>query len=470
MCSENKKVEESVRNPAVSGSFYPSSHAELSRDIKQYLLDASKFINKNINAIIVPHAGYVFSAPIAATSYKTLHKNYKNIFIIGSSHHTNFNGISIYNEGDYQTPLGRVKVNQRIIKDLTNSNPLITYKSEAHLKEHTIEVQLPFLQSIYGDKLNIVPIIIATSELDTIKSLSKSLRPYFNEDNLFVISTDLSHYPSYEEANSVDMNILHALTKNSSAELLNAITQNENSHTNNLQTSACGWSSLLTLLYLTQDKNYTYEILEYKNSGDSKYGEKDSVVGYGAMRIYQEPSQFILTSIEKEELLSIAKLALQTAVLENKRLKIDKRKISLKFKENLGAFVTLHLDTKLKGCVGHFEPNQALYEVVIDMAIAASRYDNRFQPVNNSELENITLEISVLTPRKRVTSLDEIEVGKHGIFVEYGSKNGTYLPHVATEMKWTKEELFKHCCEDKAAIESQNCKDADIYIYEAIVF
>ena len=470
MCTESKKVKEPARNSAVSGSFYPSSKAELSRDVQKYLLDAKDFKRQNINAIIVPHAGYVFSAPIAATSYKTLHKSYKNIFIIGSSHHVNFDGISIYNQGDYQTPLGRVKVNHKIIKELIKGNKLISYKEKAHTKEHTIEVQLPFLQSIYGDELSIVPIIIASSELDTIESLSQSLKPYFNDENLFVISTDLSHYPSYEEANIVDMNILNALRKNSSYQLLNAISLNENSQTKNLQTSACGWSSLLTLIYLTQDSDYTYEILEYKNSGDSKYGEKDSVVGYGAMRVYKEPKEFTLDTIEKKELLSIAQLALKTAVLDNQRLQIDENNVSSKLKTQLGAFVTLHLHGDLKGCIGRFEPNQALYEVVIDMAIAASRHDTRFKPVNANELQDIKLEISVLTPRKRVATLDEIEVGKHGIYVKYGPKNGTYLPHVATEMNWNKEEFFKSCCEDKAGIESQNCKDAEIYTYKAIIF
>lgn len=470
MCSVSKKVKESVRNPAVSGSFYPSNKAELSRDIKNYLSNAKSFKRQDINAIIVPHAGYVFSAPIAATSYKTLHKKYKNVFIIGSSHHVNFNGVSIYDKGDYQTPLGRVKVNAKIVEELTSTNPLITYKEEAHAKEHTLEVQLPFLQTIYGDDLNIVPIIVATSEIETIISLANSLKPYFSDDNLFVISTDLSHYPSYDDANEVDLNILQAMTKNSPDELLNAIVKNEDSKTHNLQTSACGWSSLLTLLHLTEDTDYTYELLNYKNSGDTKYGEKDRVVGYGAMRVYKEAKEFMLDSSEKKELLNIAQLALEEAVLNDRRLELEKSKVSSKLKEHLGAFVTLHLNASLKGCIGRFEPDQPLYEVVIDMAIAASRHDTRFTPVSKDELQNIELEISVLTPRKKATSIDDIEVGKHGIYVKHNSKNGTYLPHVATQMKWDKEQFFRSCCEDKAGISPKDCKNAELYLYEAIVF
>ncbi len=469
MCSKDKKVEEPARDPAVSGSFYPSNSAELSTAINSYLQNATEFKHQDINAIVVPHAGYIFSAPVAATSYKTLHKEYKNIFLIGSSHHLNFNGISLYDKGDYKTPLGTVKVNKTIVKEL-QKNPLITYREEAHKKEHTLEVQLPFLQHIYQDGLHIVPIIVASSEIETIKSLASSLRPFFNDDNLFIISSDLSHYPSYDDATKLDMNVLNAMSKNNPSIFLNAIKKNEDSQVENLQTSACGWSSLLTLLYLTQGSDYKYEILEYKNSGDSKYGEQDKVVGYGAMRVYKESKIFTLSEKEKSELKELAKLALYEAVTHNKRAEIDPDKLSPKLKEKLGAFVTLHLEKKLKGCIGRFEPDKPLYDVVIDMAIAASRHDTRFTPLKADELHYTDIKLSILTPRVRVSSIDDIEIGRDGIYVKFGERNGTYLPHVATEMNWSKEEFFRSCCQDKAGIDPKNCKDAQIYTYEAIVF
>jgi len=470
MRTDTKKVEEPSRECVVCGSFYPADKTQLLTQIKESLQSAEIFKSEEINALIVPHAGYVFSAGVAATAYKTLEKKYKNIFIIGSSHHINFNGVSVYIQGNYQTPLGVVKVNREIVDNLIANNDSIIYREEAHNKEHTIEVQLPFLQTIYDEEFQIVPIIVATSELETIQALASSLRPYFNDENLFVISTDLSHYPSYEDATIVDMNILNAMQKNSPDTLINAVVQNENSNTHNLQTSACGWSSLLTLLYMTQNKDYKYEILNYKNSGDSHYGEKDKVVGYGAMRVYKNSQGFILNEQEKQELKKIAKSALYEAVLNNKRVNIDTTQLSPKFKEHLGAFVTLNLNSKLKGCIGRFEPNQALYEVIIDMTISASRHDTRFTPLNADELQNTNIEISVLTPRRKVGSLDDIVIGKHGIYIKFGSKNGTYLPKVATDMNWTKEEFFRSCCVDKAGINADDCKNAELYIYEAIVF
>lgn len=462
------------RVSAASGSFYPADKIELSTEIDKALKNAKTFEPKDIHAIIVPHAGYIYSAEVAATAYKTLHKKYKNIFLLGSSHHVNFNGVSIYNQGNYQTPLGEVQVNATIVGSLLSHNDSITYKSEAHAKEHTLEVQLPFLQTIYGKELRIVPIIMATSELSTIEKLAQSLSPYFNDENLFIISTDLSHYPSYTDAQRVDANIINALIKNSKEALLNAIVENENSHTSGLVTSACGWSALLTLLSLTQKNDYKYELLAYKNSGDSPYGDKQRVVGYSALRVYKEQKtksrSFSLNLEEKKELKSIVVQALREAVLKNKRLELDPSKLPLKFQEPLGAFVTLHLHKQLKGCIGRFEPKEPLYRVLIDMAIAASRNDRRFTPVTPSELEELEVEISILTPRVKANSIDDIIIGKHGIYLQYGSKNGTYLPQVAKDMHWSKEQFLQSCCQEKAGINPDDCKKAELYLYEAIVF
>jgi len=458
------------RPTAVAGSFYSNDKEVLSKQVKTLLKDSKVFSPVDVDAIIVPHAGYVFSADTASVAYKTLQKKYKNIFLIGSSHHIDFDGASIYNGGDYKTPLGDVKVNQTIVSQLIESSKYITFKQKAHDKEHTLEVQLPFLQTIYGRDLNIVPIIMASSNFETIQAISESLRPYFNEENLFVISTDLSHYPSYDDANKIDKLTLNALTKNSSQDFIDAIVKNENSSTSNLQTSACGWSSLLLLLELTKNQNYRYELLEYKNSGDSIYGEKKKVVGYSALRIYKEKNVFYLSNEEKEELLNLAKLSLYEATLKHKRIIIDKEKISPKLHKNLGAFVTLYKDGNLRGCIGRFEPNQSLYDVVIDMAIASAQNDTRFNVVTADELESIKIEISVLTPRKKIDSIDEIEIGRDGIYIQKGSKNGTYLPHVAPQMNWNVKQFVDSCAKEKAGIMFNNYNELELFTYEAIVF
>ena len=458
------------RTCAVAGTFYSNDKTELSAQVQSLLRDAKTFQEKDVQAIIVPHAGYVFSAQTAAIAYATLNKKYKNIFVIGSSHHVRFDGASIYSIGNYKTPLGEINTNHTIVNALMK-NSLFVYNKDAHTKEHTLEVQLPFLQTIYGDDLNIIPIIIATQNMSSIIEISKILKPYFDdENNLFVISTDLSHYPEYEDANVVDKRTLNALIKNNPQEFINAIVQNEDSNTKGLVTSACGWSSLLVLLNMTHNENYTYELVEYKNSGDTQYGDEKRVVGYGALRVYQNSTEFFLTNQEKEELLNLAKLSLYEATISKKKVEIDESTISPKLKQHLGAFVTLHKEKQLRGCIGQFEPNQPLYKVVIEMAVSAAMFDRRFAQVTPQELENIDLEISVLTPRKRITSMDEIKIGRDGIYIKYGEKNGTYLPQVATDMNWSVEEFVKSCCEEKAGIDPTKCSDAELFTYEAIVF
>ncbi|MFA6136531.1 MAG: AmmeMemoRadiSam system protein B [Sulfurimonas sp.] len=458
------------RPAAVAGSFYSSNKEELSASIISALQNSNSFPKENINALIVPHAGYIFSGDVAAEAYATLHRTYKNIFILGSSHSMNFDAASIYSAGNYTTPLGEIKVNQTIVSELTNGSKYFGFNPEAHKKEHTIEVQLPFLQTIYGDELKIVPIIIATSNLKTIQEIAKRLKPYFNDENLFIISSDLSHYPSYSDANTIDKQTLDSIESGSAKEFVKTVAKNEESNIAQLQTSACGWSSIMTLLYLTQNAHYKYELLKYKNSGDTSFGEKKRVVGYSALRVFKQNSDFFLNETEKKELREIAKLSLYEATINNKKVSIDESRLPSKFKEPLGAFVTLYKNGRLRGCIGTFEPDEPLYKVVMNMAVASAKFDSRFQEVTPDELKDIEIEISVLTPRKKINSLNEIVLGKHGIYIQKGAKNGTFLPHVASQMKWSVKEFVGNCAKEKVGISSDGYKDAEIYTFEAIVF
>jgi len=179
---------------------------------------------------------------------------------------------------------------------------------------------------------------------------------------------------------------------------------------------------------------------------------------------------FSLDNREKSILKDIARHTLYEAVQNGKKYEVDADRLSDNLKLHLGAFVTLYENKQLRGCIGTFEPSQPLYEVVRDMTISSAFHDTRFNPVSGDELENIEIEISVLTPRKKINSIDEIEIGRHGIYVQKGSRGGTYLPHVATQMGWNVEEFLSSCSRDKAGLGSDGYKDADIYTYESIVF
>jgi MEMO1 family protein len=467
------------RQPAVAGQFYSSDPLRLKADLSTLFANAAAKQAENVLAIISPHAGYVFSGEVAASGFNQIDpdKKYENIFILASSHRMSFEGASIYTKGNYITPLGKVKVNRELAAKLVRDNPVFTDKADAHISEHSLEVQLPFLQyKIKGD-FSIVPIVLGTQSASTSKKIAEALKPYLNEKNLFVISTDFSHYPSYEEACLVDKLTAEAIIQNSPDHLLKILEENDDKGIDNLATSLCGWTSVMSLLYMTDGrKDVKYEAIEYQNSGDSKlYGDKDRVVGYYAIVVEKvkqesEPDGFSLNEQEKEDLLYIARLTMETYVTTGKIPLIDVNSLSARLKEPYGAFVTLKKNGQLRGCIGRFEASGPLYDIVQKMAVAASTQDSRFLPVSEEEFDDIDIEISVLTPLKKISSIEEFELGKHGIYMKKGYSSGTFLPQVAQETGWDTEEFLGHCARDKAHIGWDGWKTAELYVYEAYVF
>jgi hypothetical protein len=243
----------------------------------------------------------------------------------------------------------------------------------------------------------------------------------------------------------------------------------------NLATNLCGWTSVITLLYmLSGDQDYSLHPVEYLNSGDSKYGDKDQVVGYWSIAVTKngakQTSSFVFSDEEKTTLLKIARKTVEVYVTTRKRPAIDTTGFSDNLKLHAGAFVTLKEKGELRGCIGRFTADVPLYQVVQEMAIASSTEDTRFMPVTPSEIPKLEIEISVLSPMKRIHSADEIVLGKHGIYMKKGWSSGTFLPQVATETGWTKEEFLGHCSRDKAGIGWDGWKSAELYTYEALVF
>lgn len=459
------------REAAVAGKFYSANKESLTNDLIQ-LFAPAKERKKDAIAIISPHAGYVFSGEVAASAINQINpeKKYKNVFIIASSHTSYFKGAAIYNAGNFETPMGEVKVNIELCNELIKNNDVFSINADAHKTEHSIEVQLPFLQFHLQNDFQIVPIVIGTDGASTSKKIAEALKPYFNDDNIFVISSDFSHYPEYSDAVKIDKETADAICSGNPDSLLNVITRYKNSDIENLATNCCGWSSVLTLMYLAGN-GYNYNLIDYKNSGDSQYGDHDRVVGYWAISLTKkEDTSFRLSDEEKIQLLQLARLTVETKVNEGKKPDLSQMNFSDNLNQQCGAFVTLHKNSELRGCIGRFEPNIPLYQVVVEMATAASMNDYRFSPVSKDELDSVDFEISVLTPMRKIDSVSEIVLGKHGIYISKNGRGGTFLPQVATETGWTLEEFLGHCSRDKAGLSYTGWKDADIYIYEAIIF
>jgi len=483
--SQNRSVD---RNPAVAGSFYPANKDTLTKDLANYFATCVKApSNLKVRAIISPHAGYIFSGKVAASAFSAISKDaeYKNIFIIGSSHYMAFDGASVYNLGDFITPLGKVKVNLEIANKLKNENKSFNFPVTAHntnIQEHCIEVQIPFIQYYFKKVQSIVPIIIGTTSMATIKEIATALKPYFVPENLFVISSDFSHYPSYKDAQENDIRTADAIISKNSEYFLKTLDRNDDKGIPGLATSMCGWTSGLTLILLAEgDPSLSFKKISYSNSGDTPYpyGDKDRVVGYNAIALVEENKkqaepkagveELKFTREETEKLISIARNSIRSMLFDNKKMIINPENLPPIFKKNMGAFVTLKIGGNLRGCIGVFTPKDPLYEVVSQMAIASAFEDSRFSPLSKAEFEKIEIEISVLGPLKKISNINEIVLGKHGIYIKKDFRSGTMLPQVATENGWTVEQFLGYTASEKAGLGWNGWKDADIYIYEAAV-
>jgi len=495
-----------VRPATQANRFYTANAKELAREVDSLLaLHSGDAVCEDVAALIVPHAGYYFSGNVAAGAYMAVpqDKRFRRIFMLGPSHHEWLDGASVNTEADrYATPLGEVKVDRETARALTEADTLFRYAPRAHDREHCLEVQLPFLQRRFGtDSVPpIVPIIISTNDYRKLKRIARVLKPYMNDENLFIVSSDFSHYPSYEDACRVDKRTGKAVESGDVERFITVLEENERSGVKNLATSACGELAIATLLMMT-DSSYQVRHLMYQNSGDADDHDRSRVVGYHAFAVVRNADKgFSLSSQEKQMLKDIALNSIREALgMPGKDLpplsspEGDTCVPASKTNEApsgavggasstsgactsgacaSGAFVSLHKHGRLRGCIGHFGDDVPLREIVAEMARAAAFEDPRFRPVTRDELPDIDIEISVLTPMRRIHSLDELELHRHGIYIRRGYRSGTFLPQVADEVNWTKEEFVGHCAQDKAGIgwDGWKAPDAELYVYEAIVF
>ena len=475
---QTKQIQKTDRYPAVAGSFYPDDSTTLKSQVsKAFEKAVKKQGNSNVLAIVSPHAGYKFSARVAASAFSQIDtsRKYDHIFVIGSSHRVNFDGASIYTSGDFITPLGHIPTD-KLGNELMAKNPVFINDTSPHDDEHSLEVQLPFLQYLLHRKFSIVPIILGTQSTDVCRKIAIALKSYFNERNLFIISTDFSHYPTYNKAKEIDAFMADAVMTNNPQKLIDAVTNIENLKTPNLLTGMCGWTSVLTLMYMSSEiPDITIRKVDYQNSGDVEMGDKSRVVGYVALS-FEKPATSIseevisLSNEEKKTLLKIARETIETYIRTKVTIATDPNILTPNLKRYAGAFVSLHINGELRGCIGTFKADKSLHKIIQEIAISSAVNDTRFESVSVSEINKLQIEISVLTPMRKITSIDEIVLGKHGIYIRKGVYNGTLLPQVATDRNWTREQFLGYCSRDKAGIGWNGWKDAELFVYEALVF
>jgi AmmeMemoRadiSam system protein B/AmmeMemoRadiSam system protein A len=471
-----------TKYPNVSGSFYPDNPRELNRMLDKLIAQPIPGENStDIFALIIPHAGYGYSGLTAGLGYQAIKgRGYKTVVIIGPSHYYSFIGASIYPKGKFQTPLGTLEVDEEFAKKLLYQDKDIYFDPEAFKKEHSVEVQLPFLQkSLSGFK--IVPIITGDCSLSTCQRLADLLKGAIakRKDVLVIASTDMYHGYDFQESEIIDELTL-AYLKNMDGEGLYYGLREQ-------KLQLCGGFGVVTTVILSKELGYsTLSILSYTNSAivTQKKAKGSWTVGYTACLIGTRQIQDtnaehkqtgkgekeMLNPVQRKRLLEIARNSIKTYLATGNKLKLSEDDAGLL--KQMGAFVTLNRHGQLRGCIGSLIGRQPLYLTVRDMAIESAVGDPRFPKLEEAELDEVEIEISVLSPMEKVDNPEKIKLGTHGVLVKRGFNSGVFLPQVATETGWSKEEFLSNLCSHKAGLNPDAWKESstELYIFTAEVF
>lgn len=400
------------RPPAVAGSFYPAHPEQLQQLVNQYLNDA-KTDAKAPKAIIAPHAGYIYSAPIAASAYARLasvRDKITRVVLIGPSHRVGFQGLAVSQADSYSTPLGTIPIDRQAIQSISQL-PFVQVLDQAHSHEHSLEVQLPFLQTVLT-QFQLVPIVAGDATALQVAQVLAAL--WGGDETLIVISSDLSHYHDYATAQHLDQATSHAI-ENLDYEKLNF-------------ESACGRVPVSGLMKLALDNQLKIKTIDLRNSGDTA-GDKQRVVGYGAY-IIELP----------HILLEVAKKSIQHGLQTGKPLAINLANCSPELTVQRATFVTLEKNGQLRGCIGMLNAVRPLIEDVAENAFSAAFKDPRFPPVNASELNDLEVHISILSPAVPMTFSSEADLiqqlvpNKDGLILQDGARRGTFLPSVWAQL------------------------------------
>ncbi|MCX6348636.1 MAG: AmmeMemoRadiSam system protein B, partial [Candidatus Aureabacteria bacterium] len=448
-----------------------------------------------IVAVIAPHAGYPYSGPIAAAAFRQIEgRKVSTVLLLGCSHRAAFRGVAVYPGDGFRTPLGVVPVDTELAGWFQKQDPRFTAPREAHDQEHSLEVELPFLQkAIPGFK--IVPLLIGEVDRGARERLGEVMAEALRNDPdaLVVCSTDMTHYPPYQDANRIDRETLEAIRAMDMDKVLAITAQSARSSVPNLVCTLCGENAVLATMKaasLLGAKEGT--LVDYANSGDAPIGDKSRVVGYGAV-VFSLPAvptpaagplhspvameekmpdknkiEEGLSPAARKRLLTIAREALN-AVLNGKPLP-NTGADDAELQSRRGMFVTLTKYGDLRGCMGHFDQDVPLYELAARQAVVSATEDPRFPPVSPAELKDLAIEISVLSIPQKVASCNDIVVGTHGVILRKGFRGATFLPQVAPEQGWDRDEMLTQLSL-KAGLSPDAWKEgASFQVYTAQVF
>ena len=443
-----------VREPTAAGRFYPGEKIQLIELLDKILNEPSdKKHYKSVKAVIVPHASYSFSGLTAARAFSYLNLNsIRRAIIIGPSHHIGFHGISIAPYDLYRTPLGDVDVDQRACDDLFCSDKLFTRNEEAHRYEHSLEVELPFIQKIAPES-TIVPLVTGDMSLPEAREVANRILTWWDADTLIVISSDFTHYGKQFGFCPFSTNLasegLEKLDQGAIYHILKKDTEGFAKYVQETGATICGHIPITILLALLEMTRLPMDahLIDYTNSGKILNDYTNSV-SYASLltdntkEIDSSVRPHKLTTWEKQFLLKLARDAIASQ-FNDKEVNIPDDTPKHLF-ERGSVFVTLCIDGGLRGCIGCIKAENPLIYCVIKNAKNAAYEDPRFPPLSLEEFAKVTIEISCLDQPRSIDNVGEFVLGKHGIILEQKNLRAVFLPQVPVEHQWDKETTLEN--------------------------
>lgn len=487
-----------VRSFRVAGEdgFYPDNPVQLTQKLARFFAESKgERLPGPIAALVCPHAGYDYSGTTAAAGYKQLEGlSFSTVIVISPSHRAFFKGCSVYSGGAYRTPLGDIPVDLEFCARLTETDPLIALSDLGHEAvgggyEHGLEVHLPFLQIVLG-QFSLVPIVMGDQEYPTSRRLGELIGRHAKLGRtLIVASSDLAHGHDYPTTKRLDATAAEAIRSLSPDRFYDLYSDGA--------CEACGGGPITAAMIAAKAMGAdSAQVLSQCNSGDVTGEKKGYIVGYLSAAFYRSGSadsgkehtlsndapvthditdhrtmdaDRSLDESERELLRTTARRSLEHAI-KGAKISCPEAPTS-RLREKRGVFVTLKQRGDLRGCVGYVRPFKPLIEAVWEMAESAALRDHRFIPVEPKEVDRLEVEITVLSPLKRITDPDKVLVGRHGLVISRGNLSGVLLPQVPVEHEWDRETFLSETC-IKAGLDPEAWKDpaATIEIFTAEIF
>ncbi len=450
-----------VRPSAVAGSWYPGDAKRLATYLDGLLKgDAPTDEGQGpIQALISPHAGYMYSGAAAADGFRRLRgRSFDRVLVLGPAHRGWYRGLSIADVSHYETPLGLIPLDLAAVEQLRKSG-LVSADPGAHQREHSIEMQLPLLQRVLPAGWKLLPVLVGNMQPGDYEAAADLLRPLVDDSTLVVVSSDFAHYgPRFgyqpfphdgktaANIESLDRGALEFILAKDPKGLLD--------YQESTGITICGYRPIAVLLHLLAD-DAAGNLQTYATSGGLTGDYRNSVSylsivfrGKGEQAaVSKRPASDGLSAENMRLLHDLASAAVEAAAKPRdqapmQRLQRILGQVPPELEVPSGAFVTLKKESRLRGCIGYIQPRKPLFEAVAENGINAARNDRRFQPLQADELDGLEVEVSVLTPPRPVDSYQDFQVGEEGIILEKDGRSAVFLPEVATEQGWDRDQTL----------------------------